>query len=909
MLNNNSCSFHRQIKTEYRGSSERLSQFYWPCLNYKPMIPYERLQKGLERFFGLKTFRPGQLEIINSILNGFDTLAVMPTGGGKSICYQLPALLLDGLTVVITPLISLMRDQVEQINKKGIVATHIDSSLDFNEIQERLFLAGSNRIKLLYVAPERLESKSFTKMLSSTPVSLLAVDEAHCVSQWGHDFRPHYTRISDLAEKIGKPTILALTATATPDVQDDIVAQLRMRNPRVYISGFARENLSFKVFVEKAKAQTILNYVKARNKSGIIYAATRKSVDEIFELLRSNGMKPLRYHAGLTETERLKSHMAFINSDRIMVATNAFGMGINKSNVRYVIHYDVPGTLESYYQEAGRAGRDGKLSECILFFNKRDLKIQEYFIKTLYPEKDQFAKAYNTIFDSLSITVGGILEEIIAVSPQHIATLAKLDARTVESVLRILAQANLIRFTPSSSATAHVKAKVNPESYKYAMQRTASHDTRVVLESLLRLYGTAIFSETKAVALDDIAHKSDLNTSNVQRTLFTLHRSGIIEYKPALEGITFKMLAAREKIDELHIDFQQLMLLRNRANERLRSMVDYATATSCRTNIILSYFGAEEMENGCGNCDNCNLKNSHLTDRPFDDIEITPHEIYTAILALVKETDGKYGKRTYCRILSGCQDESFAETTSKYSAALKGIPEQTILAAFDFLLSRKYIMSSGIISPTISITEDGESFLRKGYVETKSRKSVFRKALYKALREERRELASELRTPIFTICTDDSLIKMANELPRTSDEIARYLPSSHPKIVESRLLQVCLDFAPDLEITLSESERKIYELFLEGLTAREITSYLSTSVQNVIETIENIIYRKTSNDKSGKVLELSRLIKKTEFNRIKSELLKGRDPFSIHKAFPEAELSEILLVSKVINASTSENLP
>ncbi len=875
------------------------------------MIPVERLQKGLEKFFGLKEFRPGQLEIINSVLHGFDALAVMPTGGGKSICYQLPALLSDDLTIVVTPLISLMRDQVAQVNRNGIVATQLDSSLEIDEIRERLHLARTNKVKLLYVAPERLESKRFTDALRDVKISLLAVDEAHCISQWGHDFRPHYTRISDFAEVIGNPTILALTATATPDVQDDIVAQLKMRSPRVYLRGFARENLSFKVFVESGKTQTILKYVKTQNisanrGSGIIYAATRKSVDEIHEFLKSNGINPLRYHAGLTESERTSAQMSFLNSDRVMVATNAFGMGINKPNVRFVIHYEIPGTLEAYYQEAGRAGRDGKLAECVLLFHKRDLAVQEYFIDTLYPNQDEFVKAYNSIFDSLSIEVGGSIPEYSTISTQKIASLTKLNTRTVESVLRILSQAGSIQFIPSISAASYVRSRVDAESYKHAMERTSSQDTKAILDSLLRIHGTAIFSEAKAITLDEVAHKSDLNASTVSRTLSILHRSGILEYKPPSEGISFKMLAKRASPDNLPVNFRQLSLLRERAHQRLRRVVDYATITSCRMSFILDYFGADEAEDGCGNCDNCTIHREYLANQQED--SPSPHEIYKSILSLVKDSGGSFGRSTYCKLLldHGHADEKKQsmnrddEWRKKYSGALKDLPPQAVFAAFDFLLSRNYLMRNGIVKPTVSTTEEGMNFLKTGYVVPGRREFVFRKALYKALREERRSLAAELRIPVFNVCPDESLIRMANERPTNKEGITKHLPAMLPQIINERLLQVCTDFAPVDNVELSETERRIYELFLEKLTAEEISSALSspqagfsTSLQSVIDTMEHIKDR-------GCAINLKSLIDKEKFALIESELSKGKDTVAVHKAVQAAELAEIMLVAKLL---------
>jgi ATP-dependent DNA helicase RecQ len=310
-----------------------------------------------------------------------------------------------------------------------------------------------------------------------------------------------------------------------------------MRSPRVYISGFSRANLSFQVFVESGKTQSILRYIKKHEGTGIIYAATRKSVDEIYDFLRLNGVESLRYHAGLIGEERMRSQMEFLNSDCVMVATNAFGMGINKANVRYIIHYEIPGTLEAYYQEAGRAGRDGELSECILFFHKRDLEVQEYFVDSLYPPREELVQTYNSIFDSLSIHLGEKPEDYLTVDVSKIAGLTKLSSRKINSIINILAQSGLIQLVPSVSATAYVRSKVGMDSFKDALAKTSSQDTKLVLDTLLRLYGSSVFLGRQAVTLEELSHKSDLDTSAVSRTLSILQRSGILEYTPPSEGI------------------------------------------------------------------------------------------------------------------------------------------------------------------------------------------------------------------------------------------------------------------------------------------------------------------------------------------------------------------------------------
>ncbi|MCT4621820.1 MAG: DNA helicase RecQ [Marinisporobacter sp.] len=341
-------------------------------------------QKILKKYYGYETFRLGQEKIIKSILDGKDTFAIMPTGAGKSICFQIPSLLLDGLTLVISPLISLMKDQVDALNGNGIKATYINSSLTAIEVRERIENAKNGVYKLLYVAPERLESEGFCHLLKNLHISLVAVDEAHCVSQWGHDFRPSYGGIAPFVRTLSnRPIVAAFTATATKGVKEDIVSLLGFKSPNLYVTGFDRKNLSFSVIRGVNKEDFIYDYVKEnKDEVGIIYAATRKEVENIYENLRKKGYAVGKYHAGLNSDERKKSQEDFIYDDiHIMVATNAFGMGIDKSNVRYVIHYNIPKNMEAYYQEAGRAGRDGDDSECVLLFSPQDVLLQKYLIE------------------------------------------------------------------------------------------------------------------------------------------------------------------------------------------------------------------------------------------------------------------------------------------------------------------------------------------------------------------------------------------------------------------------------------------------------------------------------------------------------------------------------------------------
>ncbi|WP_439099666.1 DNA helicase RecQ [Ectobacillus antri] len=349
-----------------------------------------KAKQYLQQYFGYESFRNGQEEIITRVLSGYNTAGIMPTGGGKSICYQIPALILPGITLVISPLISLMKDQVDALEQVGISATYLNSSLSMKETRERMHDIQHGIYKMLYIAPERLESSAFLEQLKELPVSLVAVDEAHCISQWGHDFRPSYLRIRHLLTQFSKqPTVLALTATATPQVCEDICEALGIIPESAVVTGFARTNLSFKI----VKGQNRLAYVKQyietnKNEASIIYAATRKEVDHVYEFLQKQGICVGRYHAGMSDDERGRQQDLFLQDDiTVMVATNAFGMGIDKSNVRSVLHYQLPKNMESYYQEAGRAGRDGLDSECILLFSPQDIQVQRYLIEQSHYEE------------------------------------------------------------------------------------------------------------------------------------------------------------------------------------------------------------------------------------------------------------------------------------------------------------------------------------------------------------------------------------------------------------------------------------------------------------------------------------------------------------------------------------------
>ena len=354
---------------------------------------------ALHQHFGFEDFREGQREVIEAILAGHDAVVVMPTGGGKSLCFQLPALMKAGATIVVSPLIALMKDQVDALHARNLPATFINSSLTFEEQKARIAGVRRGEYKLVYVAPERFRSAHFVETLRSIDISLFAIDEAHCISQWGHDFRPDYLRLKTAIEEIGRPQIAALTATATPHVRADIIEQLALRDPRAFVSGFDRPNLAISV-VHTQKERDKIAHLKRlaasyNGGSGIIYASTRKAVEQVTARLAQAGLSVIAYHAGMDEQERTRAQNDFMSSrTQMIVATNAFGMGIDKPDIRFVAHYQMPGSIEAYYQEIGRAGRDGLPASCVLFFNYADKRTQDYFIEGSYPPPETIARVY-----------------------------------------------------------------------------------------------------------------------------------------------------------------------------------------------------------------------------------------------------------------------------------------------------------------------------------------------------------------------------------------------------------------------------------------------------------------------------------------------------------------------------------
>lgn len=537
---------------------------------------------------------------MGSVLGGRDTLVILPTGGGKSLCYQVPALLLDGLTVVLSPLISLMKDQVDALESKGIPATFINSSLSASQISDRLARAQRGQIKLLYLAPERFDFGSAAQRIAAMGVSLLAVDEAHCISEWGHDFRPSYRRVRDIRVRLGSPPTLALTATATPEVRRDIARVLGLDNPAVVLTGFDRPNLRWHVVRTKNDAEkdgTLVDILARHHGVAIVYAATRKTVDRVAHVLSRAGIRAEAYHAGLDDERRREVQESFMTERlRAIVATNAFGMGIDKRNVRLVAHHAMPGSLEAYYQEAGRAGRDGEVADCYLLHAFQDRFTHEFFIKAACPEREVVTAVYYAACNRAS--ANGLLT--LDAAGLAVAAKGKVSDREAESAIRLLTAGGALSVSEGSRSRARVRVLATPERIRAELGTDETIEIGV-LRALWRSTRGAV-AEGAIVDLDALP-PGLVGPGGATAVLDALQERQFVAWSLVGEGLHVTDRAA--PIDRWHIDWETLDRRRRAESSQLDVMQKYAYTDRCRRGFVLRYFGDPAATNRCEQCDNC----------------------------------------------------------------------------------------------------------------------------------------------------------------------------------------------------------------------------------------------------------------------------------------------------------------
>ena len=557
----------------------------------------------LKKYWGYDAFRPLQREIIDSVLEGRDTLGLLPTGGGKSITFQVPAMLLPGLTVVVTPLISLMKDQVDNLRQRDIRAVHFHSGLTRRETELNLTRCRLGKAKLAYLSPERLQNDSFMAELRAMTVSLIVVDEAHCISQWGYDFRPSYLKVVRLRETAGEEVpILALTASATPEVTADIMRSLRFREPKVYARSFTRDNLSYIVRYADFKENTLLRVLRATTGCGIVYVRSRRRCREIADLLRREGISAEFYHAGLDPEEKdLRQNLWKEDSVRIMVATNAFGMGIDKPDVRTVVHYDLPSSLEEYYQEAGRAGRDGRESFAVVIASPRDKATLSRRLSESFPDKEFIRHIYELAGNFLGVAVGEGYGTLYEFNFDLFCRTYSLPPAPARSALTLLSRAGYFEYIDETTSRSRLMVIMRKDQL-YDLELTP--DAEEVFQCVLRNY-TGLFADYVYISELVIARSTCLSSERVYQALLYLGRIHAVHYVPRRTTPYIYYSTSRELPKHVIMPLEVYERQRERMALRLEAMKSFAFNTSeCRVRGMLRYFGESDAQD-CGKCDVC----------------------------------------------------------------------------------------------------------------------------------------------------------------------------------------------------------------------------------------------------------------------------------------------------------------
>lgn len=586
----------------------------------------------LKKYWGYSEFRPLQEDIIRSVVAGDDTLALMPTGGGKSITFQVPALALEGTCIVVSPLIALMKDQVDRLNNLGIRAMLIHSGMTYEEIDISLDNCIYGGYKLLYVSPERLSTELFQARLQLMKVSLVAIDEAHCISQWGYDFRPSYLKIAQLREILPADVpFLALTASATPEVANDIMARLRFKRKNVLMMSFARNNITYLVRKVDDKAEYLVRTLRKMRGTGIIYTRSRKRSHELSDMLVANGISANYYHAGLNQPTRNERQQAWSEGKtRVMVCTNAFGMGIDKSDVRFVIHWEMPSSIEEYYQESGRAGRDGSQSYAVLLYSSADSRNLLNSLEKKFPSRQRIKDIYEALCNYLRIPIGGGKGLVCDFNMVDFVKNYKLPYSEAYNSLMIIQKEGYMEFTDEIN---------NPSRVLFLVQRNDLYSFQVANEQfdsfiklLLRSY-TGLFTEYAAINEDDLARRSALSREQVYQYLVKLSSLRIINYIPRKKTALAIFTEERLARNNILISDENYIKVKEREALRIEKMIDYATIdTRCRQVMLLDYFG--EISKKCGICDVCRQTKG-------DNISADEYErISKAIIELTEQQHG-----------------------------------------------------------------------------------------------------------------------------------------------------------------------------------------------------------------------------------------------------------------------------
>ena len=670
------------------------------------------LKEKLKQFFGYSSFREGQEEVVQKILNEKNLCVVMPTGAGKSLCYQLPTLLSDGYSIVISPLISLMKDQVDSLNQIGLSAVELHSNLTPKQQEDNLLSVYEQKAKFLYLAPERLKKNNIKQLLLNNPPEYIFIDEAHCISQWGHDFRPDYRRIGEIIKQFPIRSVCAFTATATPKVQTDIVRYLYQEEMEIIISGFARPNLKFSVFDCKDDREKIKEVKKILEKKEptLIYCSSRKAVDDLAEGLRLN-----KYHAGMTAQERTDAQNYFTNDAcPMMVATNAFGMGIDRYDLRNVLHFNIPGSLEAYYQEAGRAGRDGKKAECLLFFSRKDRFIQEFFIEQNNPSEKLIRFVWKFLRKK-SREIGVLENNLVDLRRELNHSQLRTDFQ-LSAILKVLDLHSYIsrgfRRENRGFFILNSKQEIDYLKMKYKTEKT-QYD--IFMYKLLVKYGEELLDGVE-MSYIELERLTGLNKEQVYRQILKGNREEFIWTAP-FSGRPITILRDDEDLED--IDFQVIIEKENFEKQRLQEVIDYRSTRKCRQQFLICYFGQNFPDWTCGICDLCE-KHSSGEIHSLPSVENDAYALKQILVAMEKHSR-HIGREKLVLLLLGSQDKKIKNLSwSPAYAVLSHYEKKRLEAYVDELVQLKYIKIEYKKIPAIKrkipllfITDEGKNKLEE----------------------------------------------------------------------------------------------------------------------------------------------------------------------------------------------------
>jgi ATP-dependent DNA helicase RecQ len=801
------------------------------------------LHTSLTKYFGHTQFRYGQDEIISSILNGEQVIAVLPTGAGKSLCYQLPALISENFSIVISPLIALMKDQVDNLNKENEVAAFINSTMDFIEAEEVLQKISYGKIKLLYVAPERLDSKNFADRIVSLNPNFLFVDEAHCISEWGHNFRPSFTKINEFIKYCSIKNVSAFTATATPEVVKDIGIQLNFDNPKIFVKGFERENLHLNVHLNVNKNRKCQELLSVIDGSAIIYTSSRKKAEETAEFLTMKGFNCGYYHAGLNAIERRRIQEDFINDQlRVICATNAFGMGIDKKDIRLIIHFNIPGSIENYYQEIGRAGRDNKESHIHLLYVDNDINIQNYFISNSHPTKELIQNIYNAVNDFNQIEIGNHPDNELIIDTDYISnyTGMPLSRGLLHSSLKFLESAGYLKPISEFEKKDTIQILMSRNRIEEFVKRTSNEEIKNSLLILLREFGSELFTKHKQVSIAKLSKLLGTSEDTLFESLITLDNLGVISFRPSIGKETIYLTAQRVEKERLKLNYKKINESYLNSKQKLDKMIDFAFTNDCRFKFILGYFGENIDSYKCGKCDICTA-----SDRISD---TTSDYLSEMILKTLAEADNSLPETSIINILKGEREKtSFADFKS-FGAAVN-YDKSEIKIIFQHLISKKFVTRMEGNNRYLEITNLGLTKVDDIFAPVQKADDYEKDLeLYHILRAIRKKTSERFMQTQYLLCPDDVLRSVANNKPLTKTELLN-IPSFNNRMfnkIGEDFLEAIKSYTEKNKEVKRKGEvpspiKETYKLLLKNYSLKEIAQLRKLTEPVVSMQIETIL--------------------------------------------------------------------